>query len=140
MAAYAHIVCAVIGSGVLSLAWSMSWLGELCTCRPSQIVFWQSNGSACKRSSGNLTFVPTERCVACMSRLGRWGHRHLPVCLDYTVSHSIQPNDPVLHCSTAGGRFRLALAGHWGSATNLRTQQRQLCPGGQALEAAVQLH
>ena len=32
MAAYAHIVCAVIGSGVLSLAWSMSWLGELCPC------------------------------------------------------------------------------------------------------------
>ena len=27
MAAYAHIVCAVIGSGVLSLPWSMSWLG-----------------------------------------------------------------------------------------------------------------
>lgn len=26
--AYAHIVTAVIGSGVLSLAWSMSWLGE----------------------------------------------------------------------------------------------------------------
>ncbi len=31
MAAYAHIVCAVIGSGVLSLAWSMSWLGRLRT-------------------------------------------------------------------------------------------------------------
>ena len=27
--AYAHIVTAVIGSGVLSLAWSMSWLGRL---------------------------------------------------------------------------------------------------------------
>ena len=26
--AYAHIVTAVIGSGVLSLAWSMSWLGR----------------------------------------------------------------------------------------------------------------
>ena len=25
---YANIVTAVIGSGVLSLAWSMSWLGE----------------------------------------------------------------------------------------------------------------
>ena len=28
MSAYAHIVTAVIGSGVLSLAWSMSWLGR----------------------------------------------------------------------------------------------------------------
>ena len=27
VSAYAHIVTAVIGSGVLSLAWSMSWLG-----------------------------------------------------------------------------------------------------------------
>lgn len=26
--AYAHIVCAVIGSGVLSLAWGVSWLGK----------------------------------------------------------------------------------------------------------------
>ena len=28
--AYAHIVCAVIGSGVLSLAWGVSWLGGRC--------------------------------------------------------------------------------------------------------------
>ena len=31
LTAYAHIVTAVIGSGVLSLAWSMSWLGRLPT-------------------------------------------------------------------------------------------------------------
>ncbi len=39
VAAYAHIVCAVIGSGVLSLAWSMSWLGELRTCSLYILLF-----------------------------------------------------------------------------------------------------
>lgn len=99
---YANIVTAVIGSGVLSLAWSMSWLGE----HPIAQVFCSSGMSrhcaqavfmACAHVPSFLVasgtcFPQDQGCVPHMAelmpvcRLAWWRCLYLCIRLGHTVS------------------------------------------------------